>query len=75
MAFYGLAFPAYVWLCMTPKAGATQRNLAILAAALMIAAPMYHLAFIQGKMAAVIPAVLIVAAARGLVHNHRATGS
>lgn len=53
MSFYGLLFPAYVWLCMIPTAdghsgasGATgRRKLTVLALAVTLAAPFYWLGF------------------------------
>ena len=71
MSFYGLVFPAYVWICMTPikgrSPGASRRALIVWAAAVVIAAPMYWMAFLQGKMAWLAPALIVVLGMRGLV--------
>ncbi|HVU64170.1 MAG TPA: hypothetical protein VHC70_09350, partial [Phycisphaerales bacterium] len=55
MSFYGLVFPAYVWLCMIPTrdghsgiAGPRGRlKLAVLAGACLLAAPCYWMGFIE----------------------------
>jgi hypothetical protein len=45
MAFYGLVFPAYVWLCIIPG-----RSVKAWIAAVLVAAPMFWLGFIVGTM-------------------------
>lgn len=54
MAFYGLVFPAYVWLCIIPSRGQpgvpSARNLQILAATVVIAAPLFWMGFIENHM-------------------------
>jgi hypothetical protein len=70
MGFYGLVFPAYVWLCVVPtRRGAplTAGAVAVFAMAVVIAAPAFWLAFVEGRMAWVAPAVGIVLLARLLV--------
>ena len=59
MAFYGLVFPAYVWICMIPsrdRHGAAhsgidgplgRRKLAVFAVCVLAAMPMYWLGFID----------------------------
>lgn len=53
MSFYGLLFPAYVWLCMIPARGEQhtqkpkRRKLTVLAAACLLAAPFYWMGFIE----------------------------
>jgi hypothetical protein len=50
LSFYGLVFPAYVWLCMIPGRGVvgpSRWNVNVLVAAVAIAAPMFWLAFIN----------------------------
>jgi len=42
LAFYGLVFPAYVWLCMIRK-----RGIPVWAISVLIAAPMYWMGFIE----------------------------
>lgn len=54
MAFYGLVFPAYVWICMIPTAGGHaglrgtlgRRKVLTLALAITFAAPCYWMGFI-----------------------------
>ncbi len=52
MGFYGLVFPAYVWLVMLPGRGRTMdgRNVVVFAIAVTLAAPMFFTAFILGQM-------------------------
>ncbi|MBV8780718.1 MAG: hypothetical protein JO353_04910 [Phycisphaerae bacterium] len=67
MSFYGLFFPAYVWLCMIPGRGRskpTQRMWIVLAVAVVLALPFYWLAFIDNRMPFVIGGVAIVVLAR-----------
>lgn len=51
MSFYGLAFPAYVWLVMIPTRSPApdrrRRSMLVWAAAVGIAAPMYWMGFIE----------------------------
>ncbi|MCC6676916.1 MAG: hypothetical protein IT436_07220 [Phycisphaerales bacterium] len=51
MSFYGLLFPAYVWLCLIPTwrrpAPPTTRQVAVWLGACVIAAPMYWMGFIE----------------------------
>jgi hypothetical protein len=54
LGFYGLIFPAYVWLCMVGK----RRSLARVVAVVVIAAPLYWLAFFA------VPGVLVVVLAK-----------
>ncbi len=65
MSFYALVFPAYVWLCMIPARGSrtadpTRRTLAVLAAVVLIAGPMFWLAFLGGRMAWALPGLAVV---------------
>ena len=52
MGFYGLIFPAYVWICMIPSrrspGGATSQKLRGLVIAVAIAGPMFWLGFHHG---------------------------
>jgi hypothetical protein len=53
MGFYGLIFPAYVWLCMVPGRGITPptaRALVLFAVAVVIAMPMFWLAFLARQL-------------------------
>ena len=63
MSFYGLLFPAYVWIVVVPRTrtSAQPRTLALLTAlTILIAAPMFWLGFIQNRMMWLLPAVAIV---------------
>jgi hypothetical protein len=70
LSFYGLIFPAYVWLCMIPTRGRTKpsaHSLRVFAIACLVASPMYWLGFIEKKMLWLIPGVAVVLLARVLV--------
>jgi hypothetical protein len=68
MSFYGLIFPAYVWICMVPirgkAAGPTQSALVVMAIAIAVAAPMYWVGFINERTWWLIPAVAVVLVAK-----------
>jgi hypothetical protein len=67
MAFYGLVFPAYVWICSSPIARTsppTRRMLATWLAAMAAATPFYWLGFIERDTWWLLPGVAIVLAAR-----------
>lgn len=55
MSFYGLVFPAYVWICIIG-----QRRWPAWAIAVAIAGPMYWLAFIDRQMIWLLPALAVV---------------
>jgi hypothetical protein len=70
MAFYGLVFPAYAWLCIAPTWGTARRpprSLATCAVACAIAAPMFWLGFIGRREIWLLPGVAIVVLARLLI--------
>ena len=70
MGFYGLAFPAYVWLCMLPGSGRrvpTQKQWAVLGVTILVALPMYWLGFVEKRMLWLIPGVTVVLLARLLI--------
>jgi hypothetical protein len=70
MGFYGLVFPAYVWLCMIPGGGRvrpTKRQLTIFAAAVIVAAPMFWMGFILKQLGWLWPGIGVVLLARGLL--------
>ena len=70
MAFYGLVFPAYVWICMVPtRASDTvpRRAIVTFAAATLIAAPMFWMGFIERRMFWLVPGVAIVLLAQLVV--------
>lgn len=70
MAFYGLVFPAYVYLCMIPRtrgiaaAPPTRAALRIATLAILAAAPFFWLGFIQNRMLWLLPGVALVLLAR-----------
>jgi hypothetical protein len=78
MSFYGLVFPAYVWLCMISTrdghsgiAGPRGRvKLAVLAGACLLAAPCYWMGFIERVEWWLAPGLGVVLLARLLVRGH-----
>ena len=76
MSFYGLVFPAYVWLCMTPLRGRspalTRRSLVVLMVAILVAAPMFWMGFIVCQTMWLIPGVAVVLIARVFVKTEAA---
>lgn len=66
MSFYGLVFPAYVWVCMLPlgASGPSRRSLAVWIAAVALAGPCYWLGFIERESWWLAPGVMIVLLAR-----------
>jgi hypothetical protein len=68
MAFYGLVFPAYVWLCMLPSwrepTEPGGRALRIFALAVALAAPFYWVGFIENGMIWLLTGLGIVLLAR-----------
>jgi hypothetical protein len=70
MGFYGLAFPAYVWLCMIPGRGRlvpTHRQLMVCGITILVALPFYWLGFVEKRMLWLFPGVAIVLLARLLI--------
>jgi len=66
MGFYGLVFPAYVWLCMIPSASQKRARI-VFAIAVLLAMPMFWLGFIEQKMIWILTGIGLVLAARLLV--------
>lgn len=68
MAFYGLGFPAYVWLCVFPTrdghTGPRPDKLVVLTIALMLGLPCFALAFIDKQTAWLGPGLAVVLLAR-----------
>jgi hypothetical protein len=68
MSFYGLLFPAYVWICIVPlraaPPGATPRSLTVTAIAVLLATPMFWLGFINEQMLWLLPAAATLLLAR-----------
>ena len=61
LSFYGLLFPAYVWIRMWPRQPSRLSAASIPAIVpILIAAPMYWLGFIQNRMLWLLPAVAVV---------------
>jgi hypothetical protein len=71
MSFYGLVFPAYVWLCMLPlRYGAPapdRRTLLIYVIAMLAASPFYWIGFMERRYEWTMLGVLIVLAARWFI--------
>jgi hypothetical protein len=78
LGFYGLVFPAYVWITMAPvrrwAPGPTRRAVWVWAFAVIAAAPAFWLAFVAGHMRWLVPGVGAVLAARGLVGREEVGG-
>jgi len=67
MGFYGLVFPAYVWLCMIPGRGRvapSERQWIIFTISVLLAAPMFFMGFILGRMLWLLPGLAVVLLAR-----------
>ncbi len=67
MSFYGLVFPAYVWICASPIArttAPTKRMLGTWLAAMAAATPFYWMGFVERESWWLIPGVAIVIAGR-----------
>lgn len=63
MGFFGLVFPAYVWLCMLRRSP-SRRALGICAVAVVAAMPLFFAGFVAGRMVLLVPGVAIVLLAR-----------
>jgi hypothetical protein len=79
MGFYGLVFPAYVWLVMLPRRNSpstpTKRNVTIFIAATLLAMSMFWLGFVLSKMIWLLPGLAIVLLARLAVKGANAHGA
>jgi len=68
MSFYGLVFPAYVWLFIVPIRGRTlgrsPRSIAVWIASIAVAIPMFWMGFINGQMLWLLPGVTVLFASR-----------
>ena len=76
MGFYGLVFPAYVWICMIPRrAGRTRapdrRTLNAWLFAVGVAAPMFWMGFVEGRMWWLAPGLAVVLLARLFTRDDR----
>jgi hypothetical protein len=70
MAFYGLVFPAYVWICMVPTRDSLyvpRRAIVTFAVATLIAAPTFWMGFIERRMVWVLPGLAVVLLAQLVV--------
>jgi hypothetical protein len=63
MGFYGLLFPAYVWLCMLRRSP-SRRTLQICAVAVLAAMPLFFVGFVAGRMVLLAPGIAIILLAR-----------
>jgi hypothetical protein len=68
MAFYGLVFPAYVWLCVIPTrdghSGPSRQKLLTWAVTLALAGPMFWMGFIQRQNWWLGPGLVVVLVSR-----------
>lgn len=75
MAFYGLVFPAYAWLCMTPTwrapASPDRRTWTVYAVVVALATPMYRAGFVDRQTTWLLPALAVVLLARVLTRARR----
>jgi hypothetical protein len=74
LSFYGLIFPAYVWLCVIPgkgRAAPTTRQCLVFAEAVLVASPLFWLGFIEGRMIWLLPGLAVVLLARLLIPSVR----
>ena len=73
MGFYGLVFPAYVWLCMTPSPASaskpTRHQWMVYGATVIAAAPLFYMGFIADRMIWLLPGVTLILAARFAVRK------
>jgi hypothetical protein len=63
MGFYGLVFPAYVWLCVIPGRGQappTRGALVKLGVVVLLTWPAFWMGFIEGRMFWLIPGLAVV---------------
>lgn len=64
LGFYGLVFPAYVWVCMMPwRHGSVRVRLLVAAGAVLIAGPAFFVGFVAGQYAWLAVGVAVVLAA------------
>jgi hypothetical protein len=61
MSFYGLIFPAYVWICMLPLGTTrTSRRVWTFVGAVVLASPFYWMGFIERETIWLVPGVAVV---------------
>lgn len=74
LVFYGLIFPAYVWLVMHPSRGfrpPSPRQLGVCVLAILVASPFFFLAFLNRTMQWGLVGVMVVLLARFLQERER----
>jgi hypothetical protein len=73
MSFYGLVFPAYVWICVLPawNKRPTRQQVLVFAGVVGIAMPMFYMGFIERQMVWLAPGLGLVLAARILIPRKR----
>ncbi len=66
MAFYGLVFPAYIWICALPgwNTRPTRPQILMFAGAVGVAVPMFYMGFIERQTWWLAPGLGVVLAAR-----------
>jgi hypothetical protein len=73
MGFYGLVFPAYVWLVMLPTRSSQPRpalrNVLVFALAVLLAGPMFWMGFVMTQMIWLVPGLAIVLLAKLLTSS------
>lgn len=73
LGFYGLVFPAYLWIHGFPGRGEgirpTRRTMTILLVTVAIAFPAYWMGFVEGRTVWLIPGVSVLIASRALVKD------
>jgi hypothetical protein len=79
MGFYGLVFPAYIWVCMVPifgqAPGPTKPALLACGIGILIAGPMFWLGFIDEKMPWLIGGIAVVLLSRALTRPRSSRSS
>ena len=74
MAFYGLVFPAYVWLCMIPGRGRVapdRKQIMVWLVSISVAAPAFWMGFIERRMIWLLPGLGVVLLARLLIQSRK----
>ena len=73
MGFYGLAAPAYVWICAVGSRGTApaRRDYMAFGAVTIVAAPFYWIAFVEGRLAWAAAGVIIALSGRFLASPTR----
>ena len=71
MAFYGLVFPAYVWIFMMPGRQFTQSAVRAFTLAILVAMPMYYCGFILNRMVWLVPGMVCALVGGALLRRQR----